>query len=127
MSEEMDDFIRSVSDGDPVTETANRRVMAAFTAAGRAPAGMKDRVLAAATSSRRSRTAVILAPALALSVLAVFLLLRQEPAVAPQYSPDWLCYENFPYYSDDARQYLNPLDPEGVTLDTLIPSAEKGM
>jgi hypothetical protein len=127
MSEEMEDFVRSVSDGNPVTEAANRRVMAAFNAVGRAPAGMKASVLAAATSQRRSRTAVILAPVLAFSVLAVFLLLRQKPAVAPQYSPDWLCYENFPYYSEDARQYLNPPDPEGVTLDTLIPSSEKGV
>lgn len=127
MSEEIEDFIRSVSDGDPVTEAANRRVIATFNAVGRVPAGMKVRVLAAATSPHRSRTAAILAPALALSVLAVFLLLRQKPAAAPQYSPDWLCYENFPYYSDDARHYLNPPDPEGITLDTLIPSSEKGM
>ncbi|HBA59810.1 MAG TPA: hypothetical protein DCZ92_03120 [Elusimicrobia bacterium] len=127
MSEELKNFAREASGGEPAAEAANARVLARFAAAGAAPEGAKARVLAA-LEARRKPLAPRLVPAFAISaaVVAAFLLLRPGARPEPLLSTDWLSYDNFPYYSDEARQYLNPADPEERSLEGLIPSAEDG-
>ena len=131
MKEETEKFIRSVSDGDTGEENINRRIMSVFEAAGKPPEGARERVLAS-VSKRRSRvkTAAILVPALACSFLAVFILLHRETRrpvhETEEYSADWLSYENFPYYKEEAKNYLNDTEKNGDR-DYFHPSAETGM
>jgi ferric-dicitrate binding protein FerR (iron transport regulator) len=125
--EDLNEFIRAVSDGNPAKEAAGARVLAAFEAAGKPPLGAKERVLASLPGRPVRSGARRLVPAFGLAAaVAAFLLLRPAPGPEPLLSTDWRSYDNFPYYSNEARMYLNPIDPEARSLDGLIPSAEYG-
>lgn len=126
-NEELKGFMKAVSDGDAGVEAANAKVAALFAAAAaQAPEGAQARVLARvkAGPSPYRRPAAFLAAGLAFAALV--LVLRPAAAPAPLLAPDWRSYDNFPYYTDEARMYLEPLPLEGQAVDGLIPSAEYG-